>query len=55
MSIQKFWMEEEEGCMNCGELEFDQSKTMGLCIRCNPTDPRFYLDESDLDDTIIIL
>lgn len=43
MSLQKFWMEdEEEGCMNCGELDFAQSKTYGLCIRCNPTDPRYF-------------
>lgn len=42
MTLQKFWMDdEEEGCMGCGQIDYAQSKTLGLCIQCNPTDPRY--------------
>lgn len=46
MTLQKFWIEDEdEGCMNCGELEFDSSRTEGLCIECNPCEPEFNIED----------
>lgn len=42
MATQKLWFEDEEfGCMNCGEPDYTESITEGLCIECNPTDPRY--------------
>lgn len=28
------WMDEDETCLNCGELNFHQSKTLGICLEC---------------------
>lgn len=43
MAEQKLWFEVEDdfGCMDCGEVEYTQSKTPGLCVECNPSDPRY--------------
>lgn len=47
MAQQKLWFEDEDdfGCMNCGEVEYIPSITDGLCIDCNPTDPRYIKPE----------
>lgn len=42
MATEKFWMEDDlDCCMNCGQSNYIHSKTQGLCIDCNPTDPRY--------------
>lgn len=42
MAQQKLWYEDEDdfGCFECGVIEYAPSITEGLCIECNPTDPR---------------
>ena len=45
-----FWFNDEEnGCMNCGDLDYSTSITAGLCIHCNPVDSRFDNDEEYFD------
>lgn len=42
MATEKFWMEEDlDCCMNCGQSNYIHSRTNGLCVDCNPTDPRY--------------
>ncbi len=44
MSVRHFWVDDEDdGCMSCGEQDYAESITDGLCVECNPTDPRHQL------------
>jgi len=36
-------LDEDECCLNCGELDFKASKIMGLCINCFK-DPKHSLE-----------
>lgn len=40
MAVQKFEDFEDE-CANCGSSPYQHSRTNGLCVDCNPTDPRY--------------
>ena len=46
--------DEDECCLNCGEIDYTPSKTMGLCLECfaDPNrvfedDQLYSIDESD--------
>ena len=36
MAKEKDWLEEEQGCAECGELDYTSSKVPGLCVNCCP-------------------
>lgn len=34
MAEEKDWEEEQDGCAECGEVEYAPSKVPGLCLDC---------------------
>lgn len=34
MAFEKDWEEIEEGCLECGEINYKPSKIPGLCLEC---------------------
>jgi hypothetical protein len=34
MAKEKDWLYEEDGCADCGEIEYTNSKVEGLCQEC---------------------
>lgn len=42
MAKEKFWQDEDvDLCQSCGQSRYIPSKTAGLCIECNPADPKY--------------
>lgn len=43
---EELWYE-DDGCMNCGDMDFHESKVPGLCLECygDPTSQSWEQDE----------
>lgn len=49
MAEQKhLWYDEDvDLCQSCGQSRYVPSKTAGLCIECNPADPKYIGADND--------
>jgi hypothetical protein len=43
------FLDEDECCLNCGEIDYTPSKVMGICKFC-AADPNHIFDNSDFID-----
>jgi len=49
------FLDEDECCLNCGEIDYNPSKTMGICMDCHDelmTGEFSQSDESVFEDSI---